>query len=94
MTSKKHIKLTDVEWDRLKEQIQKDYPPSVLLIRNTMKKVLGFTTRTHSEWVPKMSGGYMDTTICLDFYNEPKRTFFLLKYGDLLEKSGKTTLDF
>jgi len=30
---------------------------------------------------------------CLDFYNEPKRTMFLLKYSEYLDKFGKTTLD-
>ena len=58
-----------------------------------MRDVLGFTSRTHREWVPKIDGGYYETTIRLDFYNEPKRTMFLLKYSEYLEENGKTFLD-
>jgi hypothetical protein len=63
-----------------------------------MKSVLGFTSRTHQEWIDqevdvkdiRYNTKYPITTICLDFYNEPKRTMFLLKYSEYLDKSGIT----
>lgn len=81
----KHITLTDKQWAKLYNRLAQDHHSSVLLIREKMKVVLGFTVRRHNEWV-KDSSGYPDLrdTICLDFYNEPKRTMFLLKYGEFL----------
>ena len=53
-----------------------------------MRKVLGFVSRTHREWKtdPNFGNRYAEDTIHLDFYNEPKRTMFLLKYGEYLVK--------
>jgi hypothetical protein len=62
-----------------------------------MKEVLGFTVRRHAKWI-KYDGEdhnyvprhlYVEQ-IDLDFYNEPKRTMFLLRYSDII---GKTSLD-
>jgi hypothetical protein len=89
----KPIILNENAWLKIYNHIAKQYPPGVLLIRNRMRDVLGFTSRTHREWVPKMDGGYYETSIRLDFYNEPKRTMFLLKYSEYLEENGKTFLD-
>jgi hypothetical protein len=65
---------------------------------NDMKETLGFTVRYHEEWIDRnvesrdMGYGtkYRQETIHLDFYNDPKRTMFLLKYSDII---GKTSLD-
>lgn len=87
--------LTEKQWKDIREQLKKDYPPSVWLSREKMRNVLGFTDREHTDWL-----GYYDTasiedrllgkhgyktTIRLDFYDESKRTMFLLKYGDFLD---------
>ena len=82
----KPIVLSQESWLKIYNHIARTHPPSVLLIRDKMKEVLGFTARRHREWVPKLTGGYYDDTIRLDFYNEPKRTMFLLKYSEYLEK--------
>ncbi len=88
----KALRLTLKEWDNIHEEITKQYPRSVWLIRSNMRRVLGFTPREHEEWL-----GYYDDasaearregrhgykkTIHLDFFDEAKRTMFLLKYGD------------
>jgi hypothetical protein len=94
----KSIVLSESQWLKIYNQIARDYPPSVLLIRDRMKSVLGFTSRTHEEWIerkvdPRDVGyrtKYCIKTIHLDFYNEPKRTMFLLKYSEHLDKSGIT----
>ena len=51
-----------------------------------MKLVLGFTVREHTEWIPKLDGGYSDYQIHLDFYSENKRTMFLLKFSETIGK--------
>jgi hypothetical protein len=90
----KAVILTEGDWLKIYNQIALDYPPDVLLIRDRMKSVLGFTSRVHEEWfehdVERKNVGYSTRycvkTIHLDFYNEPKRTMFLLKYGDFITK--------
>jgi hypothetical protein len=97
----KPIVLSEKTWAKIYNNISQNYPPSVLLIRDRMRSVLGFTSRTHEEWmdsevnVNDVSYGtrWRVTTIHLDFYSEPKRTMFLLKYSEYLEKDGKTVLD-
>ena len=89
----KAITLTEDQWGKIYNLVAKHYPSSVLLIRDKMKETLGFTVRRHREWIPAHGydghGNYVET-INLDFYNEPKRTMFLLKYSDII---GKTSLD-
>ena len=80
------------QWNEIRSSITNTYPRSVYLIRNDMKKTLGFTVRYHEEWIDRnvesrdMGYGtkYMRETIHLDFYNDPKRTMFLLKYSDII----------
>ena len=89
----KPVILTEKQWAEIYNIIAKNYPHSVLLIRDSMKETLGFTVRKHREWVSEYGydgyGNYVET-INLDFYNEPKRTMFLLRYSDII---GKTSLD-
>ena len=92
----KSIILSQETWLRVYNQIARDYPPSVLLIRNRMREVLGFTSRTHEEWIDqevdlkdiRYGTKYKITTIHLDFWDEKKKVFFLLKYSDLLKNSS------
>jgi hypothetical protein len=88
----KPLVLTPEQWIAIRQEIDKNHPKSVTMVRWKMREVLGFTTREHTEWL-----GYYDeatkehrkskfhgyrTTIHLDFYNESQRTMFLLKYGN------------
>ena len=81
----KSIKLTDKEWKKIRVQLQEEYnwKPSVFMIREVMRRELGFTTRYHREWVPDHGydgyGRYEDL-IFLDFFNDEQETFFRLKY--------------
>lgn len=84
----KPVILSEGSWLKIYNHIAKNYPPSVLLVRSKMRSVLGFTSRTHQARVPKMSGGYNETIICLDFYSEPKRTMFLLKYSEFINENS------
>jgi hypothetical protein len=96
----KPIILTEAQWARLHTRLAKDNPASVMLIQDKMKLVLGFKVRRHQEWISiapdprsksySFSGCRLKESIRLDFYNEPKRTMFLLKYSEYLDKSGIT----
>ena len=84
----KSIKLTAKEWQKIRQQLAKEYEfkPSVIIMRDVMKRELGFVTRYHREWVPEDGVGQYDgygiweEFIFLDFYNDEKETFFRLKY--------------
>lgn len=78
----KAIKLSRKKWNVLRKRLLADYPLSVMLVRSKMLQVLGFTDRAHVTYDPQTG---TTTDIHLDFYNEPKRTFFLLKYGEYIE---------
>ena len=94
----KHITITESQWDKLERRLRKDYPPSWTMIRTVMKDRLGFTVRIHTEYrdTRQMAGEFglpeygsrrqPHRVICLDFYDEPKRTMFLLKYSDWITK--------
>lgn len=47
----KAVKISKLKWLILLEQLHKDYPSSVLAIRDKTKRVLGFTSRAHREWI-------------------------------------------
>jgi hypothetical protein len=83
----KPIVLTHVKWKKLKTRLTSDYNPSVMMLSYRMKDQLGFTVREHTEW-SNQSGSMTD--IRLDFYSETKRTMFLLKYSEYLDKTGIT----
>jgi hypothetical protein len=84
----KPIVMSPGAWDDILEKIKSREKPSVYLCRNKMKTVLGFTVREHSEYQHHLSEhNSFDTashvfTIRLDFYDEQKRTMFLLRYGN------------
>ena len=77
----KPVVLSESQWHLLKERLRQDHPLSVLMIRSKMRGVLGFTPRSKKTSV----GDFMlRREIHLDFFDESKRTFFLLKYGDYI----------
>jgi hypothetical protein len=82
----KPVILTPDSWKVIRKAMHKEYPKSVFMLKSKMRSVLGFTVREHKAWVPKPDGGYSDYQIHLDFYSENKRTMFLLKYSELINK--------
>jgi hypothetical protein len=86
----KPIVLGKSQWEKIYAEIKQDYPLSTVLIRSRMRETLGFSLREHSEWTPPNGNdyyGHHSVTMRLDFYDEPKRLMFLLKYGEFLEKN-------
>jgi hypothetical protein len=85
----KPIILTEQNWDKLRFHLVQTQPRSVMLTRWKMRKVLGFTDRLHTDWINKPNKwggmGYEQRQVHLDFFDEAKLTFFLLKYGDYID---------
>ena len=79
------LKLTVEQWRKIRADLQTEHPKTVFMLKEKMKRVLGFTVREHNEWIPKLDGGYSDHSIRLDFYNERKYTMFLLKYSEYIQ---------
>ena len=73
------LTLTASEWRNIRRKLREDYAskPSVMMIREVMKRELGFTTRYHK--VYKEQTGYIEF-IYLDFFDDAKETWFRLKY--------------
>ena len=94
----KPITVSEQNWTKLQHRLSNDYPPSWTMIRTVMKDRLGFTVRRHTEYfdstqaardigVPEIGRRRQPyRVICLDFYDEAKRTMFLLKYSDWITK--------
>lgn len=80
----KPIKLTEKKWHLLKTRLTNDYSPSVMMIRSKKREVLGFTERNHSDFNPKT--GYV-SSVYLDFFDDAKRTMFVLKYSEYFHDS-------
>ena len=54
------------------------------MLRDRMKDKLGFTVREHKEYVE--AKGYYEQRIHLDFFSEKKRTMFLMKFSEIVNK--------
>ena len=80
------ITLTEKQWADIYNRLAGEVPSSWLLIRSSMRRNLGFTVRRHREWIHhrpsegKLSPGYYQEHVCLDFFDEAQETFFRLKY--------------
>jgi hypothetical protein len=86
----KSIVLTVGQWQTIRADLHTEHQKSVFMLKHKMRSVLGFTVRDHSDWIPKPDGGYSEHSIRLDFYNENKRTMFLLKFSEVIgNKDGK-----
>jgi hypothetical protein len=82
----KPVVLTVNQWKHIRTELHTEHPKTVFMIRDKMKRVLGFTVREHKAWISKPDGGYSDYQIHLDFYSERKRTMFLLKFSEVIGK--------
>jgi len=85
----KPIVLSEPAWYKLKYHLFQTHPKSVMLTRWKMKEVLGFTDRLHTEWIDTPNSKvYAQRQVHLDFFDEAKRTFFLLKYTDWIKSEN------
>ena len=72
------ITLEQREWNQIRLKIKADWAhkPSVLLIREVMKRELGFTTRNQREYDSR--NGRHTEHVHLDFYDEAMVIIFRL----------------
>jgi hypothetical protein len=84
----KPVRLTTKSWNLIQREIKKDYPASVLLISWKMKNRLGFIARDEGAHEIHTLNGIQRVpgSIVLDFFSEHKKSFFLLKYSELLHE--------
>ena len=71
----KHIELAEPEWEKVKARLLEDFGKKIL-ISWVMKRECGFTVRTHTHWTKDQ----YHTVVCLDFYDEQMKTWYILKY--------------
>lgn len=83
----KPIIIDQNNWDGLLDKLLCDYPKSTVLIREKRKKVIGFLERSY-RWYDTKNHMYHNK-IYLDFFDDGKKTFFMLKYGEFLEKENR-----
>ena len=83
------IILTTEQWINIRNRITNEHGLSTTMISWKLKEKLGFTVRIHEHY-GVVSGRFSYQTF-LDFYNEPKRTMFLLKYGDCIDRNSQET---
>lgn len=66
------LKINRNQWKCICNELNKSYGPSIY-ISYVMRRKLGFIRR-HGDY----------DTVYLDFFNESKKTWFLLKYSDII----------
>lgn len=76
------MNISETQWASIHYKLSKEYDPSVLIIRSKMRRVLGFTPRRHTDWIDSHPVSW----IVLDWFDNSKKTFFLLKYSEDLKK--------
>jgi hypothetical protein len=47
------VKLTQGQWRKIRTELHKEHPKTVFMIKDKMKRVLGFTVREHSGYRPR-----------------------------------------
>jgi hypothetical protein len=73
------LTLTVKEWTKIRKQLKEEYAwkPSVTMIREVMKRELGFTIRYHRTYTEQRGS---EEVIYVDFYSETAESYFRLKY--------------
>lgn len=80
------IKLSLAQWAKIHNDLAKNNVAATMLIREVMKRELGFTVRRHREWSAEEGYGQYDglgewvEEIHLDFIDSEKELLFRLKY--------------
>lgn len=76
----KPVEISHKSWEKLKVRLKEDYPLSAVITRSGMKKYMGVTVRDYRDF-DNETLKYKKNCIMLDFYDDKKRTYFLMKYS-------------
>ena len=79
----KTLVLTLAKWDKLKYQLETEFGFTIFISFITKKK-LGCTIRYYNSISSWHDYGVETRDVRLDFYDERKKTMFLLKYSEML----------
>lgn len=83
-TIMKPLELTLEEWAEIHLKLSKMFmhKPSVIIMREVMKRELGFTTRRHRYYVkdPVMYMWELEEKIMIDFYTPESESWFRLNF--------------
>lgn len=75
------VTLSSHQWIVLQKRLCEEHPRSVMLIRDVMRRELGFTVRYHYDFgTPDRR--LMPDKVYLDFFNDHLETWFRLKYAE------------
>ena len=78
----KPTKLTQRQWEHIRDRIKREQGATTIMLRSRMREQLGFTDRTYRYY--DYDTMQFRQVVMLDWYDERKRTMFLLKYSDIL----------
>ena len=91
----KPLEFTRNEWIPIQQRLLQEHGVATMSISWRCRRELGFIVRHHDRWVPVGDSpdrleqyregalSFLETVICLDFYDEAMRTFFILKYHNV-----------
>jgi hypothetical protein len=73
------LTLTVSEWTKIRKRLKADYAmkPSIFLIRETMKRELGFLPRYHRTYSSQRGS---EEVVYIDFFDDTSESYFRLKY--------------
>ena len=83
------VLISELNLARLMREIRDTYPPSTWMIRDKMRRELGFTVREHEVWRQSRYGPWSDQEYYLDFYDAVQQTWFMLKYDRYLRDDNE-----
>jgi len=83
------VLISELNLARLMREIRDTYPPSTWMIRDKMRRELGFTVREHEVWRQSRDGPWPDQEYYLDFYDAAQQTWFMLKYDRYLRDDNE-----
>lgn len=69
---------------KIQEILRQEFPPSTVLIRDKMRQELGFVFREHRGYDTGLEE-YIQT-VYVDFYSEHAKSWFLIKFSEILDK--------
>ena len=83
----KSITITPKQWEQVQKEVFDDQPLSVRASRRKMREVLGFTNRIDriENWKRNGSINFDTERVVLDFFDEKKKTMFILKYSHIID---------
>lgn len=68
--------------NRIMESLREEFPPSTTLIRDNMRRDLGFVFREHRQPGER----YWNVKIYVDFFADSARSWFLIRFAEVLDR--------